>query len=220
MSRPSSEALIAELTRDLAPVRRIPPPGGVGLALVGLWAAGCALSGWLGGSGLRAGPPGALGEPVFTGLLAALALAGAGGSVAAVARAVPGRERLARTGSLFLALGLGLALGCAGLAWLVDASATSLPAAAACASHALGLGLAPAVLAFAWLARAWEPRPRAGAAVASLTAAALGACAVHLRCSLGDAGHLLLGHALGPLLAATLLALLGHAWLVRHAAAR
>jgi hypothetical protein len=217
--RPSSEQLIEQLSRDLAPVRPVPPLRAVGLALVGVWLAGVALSHWLGGAGLRLTDPGSRADPLFLGVFLGLGLAGAGGCLAAVARAVPGCERLARAGLTTLGVGFFAALCIGVLAWLRSPTGTSPAGVAACTAHAAVLALAPAALAFAWLARAWEPRPTLGAWVAGLAAAALGASAVHAACLQGEALHVLLGHAVGPGLVAAGLAVAGRIWLVRRSAA-
>jgi hypothetical protein len=216
----ATEQLIAQLAHELEPVRRLPPLRRVALAWLGVWAAGIALSWLLGGAGLRLTDPGGLGDPIFAAIFAALGLAAAGGGVAVVARAVPGRERLARAGLAALGLGCAGAVGAAGLGGLGRPGPISPALALTCTAHAVGFALAPAAIGVAWLARAWETRPGRGALVASLAAAALGASAVHASCITGDAWHMGLGHALGPALVAVAGAWLARIWLAGHAAAR
>ena len=221
MSRPSTASLISQLARDLQPVRRVPPLRKVGLGLLAVWGVGVALSWSVGGVQPRLTEPGGLSDPTFAAIFAGLCIAGVGGGVATLARAVPGRERLARLGLGLLFGGFAVVAGFAVFGWLAGGAGASVPPArtASCAAHAAVLGVTPALLGFAWLARAWEARPGFGAAVAGLGAAALGSCAVHASCITGDGLHVLVGHALGPAGVAVVLASGGAWWIARRTAA-
>jgi hypothetical protein len=201
--------LIRELASDLAPVR--PLPRLRFLAAVVLWswlaigAAGVALQG-LAPTFWRS-----LAAPLSSGgIFAGLLGAGLGGALAALALAIPGRERVARVG---LALGGGGAALAAGIACALLArsslAAWRAPAAGdlPCLATALAIGLVPA-LALGWLAgRAAPHRPLTIALAAAAGAAALGGSVAQATCAWGEAMHLLLGHALVPAVGALALTL-------------
>jgi len=217
MSGRSSEDFVRELTAGLAPVRPIPPLRRVLPLVFATWGAAIAARWALGG------PPPCVGidcswrDPLSWGLFAGLVLTAAGGLVAALAHAVPGRARLAAVGASALLVGLALALASSGLALLLEAAPlpTPLAAAAGCGAHAALLGFVPAALVCGFAARAFEHRPGRSAVMACLGGVALGAIAVQLSCGAGDPRHLLLGHALAPIGAALLLALPSAAMLRR-----
>jgi hypothetical protein len=215
----STEDLLSELARDLAPVRPIPRLTAVALGLLGTWGVGVVLFWLVAGAWPQLAQPGGLADPVFAAIFAALGAAGLGGTLATLARAVPGRERLARGGAWTLALGLSVATAVALLGWAFgEAGSPATPLhTATCVVRSAVLGVAPALLGFAWLARAWEPRPAIGAWAASLGAAALGGCAVHASCVTGDGLHMLIGHALGPAAVALAVGWRGRRWLGRRA---
>ena len=149
-------------------------------------------------------------DPVFLVVLAGLATTAAGGILAALAGAVPGREGEARLGRRILGVGLLLAAG--GVLWGVgraDALEPALPIASSlrCGGRAAALGLVPALVVCVFLARAFERRPLLGAACAALGALGLGAVAAHASCSGGGPLHLMIGHWLTPFGAALVLAL-------------
>jgi hypothetical protein len=218
MSRRSTDSLISELSRELEPVRRIPPLRVAALGLAAAWGGGVFLSWCGGGVDLGVLRSGSLSDPLFATILAGLGEAGLGGACALLARAVPGREALARAGGWVLGTGFAVVVAAALVGWLAGGVVGSTPPVrtASCVAHAAVLGLAPALLAFLWLARAWDPRPASGAGVAGLAAAALGAFAVHASCLSGDASHVLVGHALGPPAVALGLAWAGGRWLLRR----
>ncbi len=210
MSGRDTERLLQDLSRDLRPVRRLPPLHVATIAVVAVWLAGTALH-WLAGFPRpRFGAGGGWDDPVYVAIFAGLVLASAAGVVSALARGIPGREGTAALGAWVLLLGLVLATGAAlsdvfgpGRGGLVATATASLP----CVGRSLLLALAPAALACAFLVRAWERRPGSGGFVVALTGLALGAIAVHASCVTGDALHMLLGHAAGTVVAAALLAL-------------
>jgi hypothetical protein len=220
MTGRSTESLLSELARDVEPVRPLPPLGRVAGVVLGSWGAVVALHWSLGGAPdfSEVGAP----DPLHRAILAGLTLAAVGGLAATLARAVPGRERIARLGLTGLAAGFLLAVVAVGSGFLMAGSnvGASPSQAFACLVRAALLGLLPALLGLGWLVRAWDARPAAGAAVASVGAAALGALAVHAGCMERDALHMLLGHVLGPVAAAGLLGLAVAPWLHRHYARR
>jgi hypothetical protein len=217
-----SEDFVRELSAGLAPVRPIPPLRRALTLVFATWGVAIATRWALGG------PPPCVGigcgwrDPLSWGLTIGLVLAAAGGIVAALAHAVPGRARLAAVGASALLVGLALALASSGFALLLETAPprTPLAAAAGCGTHAVLLGFVPAALVCRFAARAFERRPGRSAVMACLGGVALGAIVVQLSCGAGDPRHLLLGHALAPIGAALLLAVPSAALLHRSLARR
>lgn len=208
MSAPSSEDRIRELVRDLRPVRPIPAlrnefavVAGTALAVVFLaWRLGAFLP--------RAPLDSAWFDPRFLVILFGLALVAFGAISAALASAVPDRERAVRIGFRIGILGivLMLASGLFGVARsALDLSPAAMSACAACLISALMLGFASCLVACVFIARAAMRRPNASAALAIAGSVALGAFAVHAHCSAGDAFHQLVAHAAAPLIAVAIL---------------
>jgi hypothetical protein len=209
MSADSTRELIRELARDAAPVKPLPRLRFVALALLSLWlaigVAGVAIQ------GLAPTFWEALTMPVSAGgIFAALLVAGLGGVVAALALAVPGRERLARFGFALGGAGSMLAAG-VGIALLMRSPLVEwrwpeqhdLP----CLAVALAVGFAPA-LALGWFAgRAAPFRPLALALAAAAGAAALGGSVAQATCAATDPLHLVFGHILVPAAGALVLTL-------------
>ncbi len=208
MSLPSSEDRIRDLVRNLRPVRPIPPlragiaaVAGTGLAVI--------VAGWMLGAHLpRSWADAAWSDQRFLLILAGLALVAFGATSAALASAVPGRERTARAGLRIGVLGLAFTIG-SGL-WGVARGAVvfgpgDLSAYSACLVSALALGLSSCAVACFFIGRADMRRPSASAAMAIAGSVALGAVAVHASCPAGDALHQLVAHAAAPLLAAAVL---------------
>lgn len=214
--RGDTESLLAELTRDLQPVRRLPPLRVSAIAVVAVWLAGTMLHWFAGFPRPRFGAGSGWEDPVYAAIFVGLVLASAAGVSSALARGIPGREGTAAFGAWGLALGLVLAAGAAlsdvfvtGRGALVATAIASLP----CVARSLLLALAPAAVACVFLARAWLRRPGSVGFVVALTCVALGAIAVHASCVTGDALHMLLGHAAGTVVVAALLALPAAGWL-------
>jgi len=208
VSGPSTDELIQELSRDLPPVRPIPPLRWMVAGVLLLWAA-IALAGvMLRGVAVDLLPlsgPRVSAAAVFAGL----ALTGLGGVLAAFGLAVPGRERLGRAGLVTALVGLAVAAGLGTiLAWQ---SVAPPPAPAASDLGCLGIGLAlgflPAVAAVLLAGRAAPHRPLVVVLAAAAGTAALGAVAAQASCPSLDLRHLILGHVLAPAAAAALLTL-------------
>jgi len=208
VSEERSLELIEELTRDLSPVRPIPPLRGVVATLLGLWL-GIAIVG-VAVLGLRPD----LGE-VFSSqrgalaVFAGLVLAGGGGLVGALAMGVPGRETLARGAFAAGALGMVLAAGVGTLLFL-NSPAASLGTPYAVDLHCLAVACAVALLPAAgviWFAgRAAPHRPLVLVLAAAAGTAALGAVTAQASCP-GDYRHLLMGHVLAPAVGTLVLSL-------------
>lgn len=220
MSRPGAstpEELVRELAADAGAVSRIPRPAAVAAGAIVLGLAVFAAHWALGGPAPRHGTLDAVRVLVFGGV----ALAAAGGIGAALVSAVPGRERAARAGIGVLAVGSALAATAAALAWARgDAQPLPLAVAVACALRAAALGVLPALAAWGFAARAWPARPVRTAVLGALGSLSLGASAVHASCVAAGGRHVLLGHALGPLALALLVAVPAALWLARRAARR
>jgi len=202
------DLLIVALGRAAHPVRRVPPLRRQLVPVLLLAAAVTAAV--VAGLGLRP-PGGALFAPGSPYLWMALGLATAGiaGTIAALALGRPGREADARRA---LALGLG-ALGLAGLAGAAALArstapgepiwrgATELP----CIVASVVFALPGALLVIRLASRAAPLRRGRTAFAAAGGAAALGALAAHLICRTPGEWHVVVTHALEPLVGAVLL---------------
>jgi hypothetical protein len=209
MSERETRELIRDLAGDLAPVRPLPRVRFVAAAVLLLWLAigvvGIALK------GLAPTFWETLAMPISAGgIFAGLLVAGIGGVLAALALAIPGRERLARGALALGGAGLAIAAGVGALllarsplaAWRLPAG-HDLP----CLVTALAIGLVPA-LALGWFAgRAAPLRPLAIALAAATGAAALGGSVAQATCPADDPMHFMLGHVIVPAVGAFALAL-------------
>ena len=213
----STEALIAELRRDLRPVRPIPRLRWVALTLLGLWMAlALPLSIWPGAN--------AVGQPGFLPPFGCLGLLAGGGAWATLSCMVPGRDASTRRGMALAAAGLVgiLALGVHqiahdGLAAFPPATLDYLSASLYYDGFCVGLATLLALPIWSVLVlfsrRSWVLRPRSVALLASVASVGAGALIVHAICGEGCARHALGSHALAPawgglvLLPAALLAL-------------
>jgi len=207
VSARSAEEQIRDLTRDLAPVRPIPPLRAALGAAVALGLVALAAHWLLGGPGLRPGGSAVSSLPYLT-TLAGLALVALGALGAAFAAAVPGREAAARLGALVA--GAGVVLAVAGGLWGLIAGAglaggVHIIGCLSCIGRALTLGAAPVLLACAFIVYAAVRRPGAGTALALAGGVALGAAAVHASCPSDSPLHWLLAHALAPVVAVLVL---------------
>ena len=218
---PGSERLVEELARDLEPVRPLPPLRRMVAVVLGVGAAAAAAGvAYLGANPDLADV--AQGYPGFVAIWVGLLLVAVGGVVAALAGAVPGREPEARAAFGVTALGAGVAVGLGGIL-VLNGPEAAVPAAPAwasglCASLAALLSLPAAAVGLGFVLRGAPGRPLASLVAAASGALALGSFANHMHCVQLDAAHLLMGHALGPLLAAALLAVPVW-WVVRRPSA-
>jgi hypothetical protein len=218
VSERSTEQLVHELAQDVPPVRPIPCLRRVMAAVVIAWVIAVALM-WL----LSGLPPDLLrsapwGDPKFTAVLVGLGCMALGATLAALAAAVPGRDDVATASGGVALLGVALAAG-GGLWALVGTTASpgemGLTSGLSCMGRACGLALLPVLVASLFLARGFAHRPLLSAGFAVAGSVALGALVVHASCRMGGALHVLLGHALAPLLLGFVLAIpIG--LLVRH----
>ena len=201
--------LIRDLAGDLAPVQPLPRVRFVAGAVLLLWLA----IGVVGVAVLGLAPTfwETLTMPLSPGgIFAGLLVAGTGGVIAALALAIPGRERLARAGFTLGGAGLAISAG-VGLVLLVRSPLIEWrwPEGhdLSCLVNALVVGLVPA-LALGWFAgRAAPYRPIAIALAAATGAAALGGSVAKAACPADDPMHLMLGHVIVPAVGAFVLAL-------------
>jgi hypothetical protein len=191
MSGDSTRELIRELASELAPVRPLPRVRFVAAAVLLAWLAIGVVDVALKG-------------------LAGLLLAGVGGVLAALALAVPGRERLARAAFALGAAGMAIAAG-VGFALVARSPLAEWRWPVGhdwpCLFTALTVGLVPA-LALGWFGgRAAPFRPLAIALAAAAGSAALGGSVSQATCAADDPMHLMLGHVIAPAVGAFALTL-------------
>jgi hypothetical protein len=143
-------------------------------------------------------------------VFAGLGLAGLGGVVAALAMGVPGREVLARAALVLAILGMLIAVGVGTLLFAVSPVAdtrVSLRADLACLTVAILVGLLPAVAVVWFAGRALPFRPVIAVLAAAAGTAALGAITAEASCPHSEMRHLLVAHALAPVVGVLLLTL-------------
>jgi hypothetical protein len=217
MTEAQTHRLIHELGEDLTPVRpvaRLRVVASAVLAVSGL----VLVYGFL-RHGVRADWLAlALTNPVYGAVLFGLTACGLGATVAALAGAVPGRERLGLGGAALAALGLAAVLVSGVLDRLAGHGfAGSFSDDWMCLRAALLLASLPVGAVLLATSRGWVGRPGRTAIAALAGAAAACALSIHLTCTLSGARHFLLGHASAPLLLA-LVASLPVALLLRRLA--
>ncbi len=208
MSGPTTtDELVRQLTRELRPVRRLPRLRTVllGTGIAGLVALALVVL-------VRGVDParvaGRLGDPVFTGVLLGLLVLGPAAAVAALAASVPGREVARRIATDLACLATGAVLVPVALLVLRDPNfGRDLSGGLACQGWSLGLGLLPVVPVVVFVSRALPRHPWLTALGAGVAGVAVGALVVHLSCPSRDPAHLLLAHALTPVLGGLLLSL-------------
>ena len=200
MSRTSTERLVEDLARDVAPVSPMPRLRTVLLAVLGVWAIAFGAM-WLLGSGASA-PANAVprGDPRFLMLGVGVGVFSVGAMLRALAGAIPGREPTARAGARVAAIGAAAALlACVwALVGGLERDDLDLGGSLMCMGHAVMLASLPMIGVSLFLARAYVRRPLVAAIFAATGTVALGVLAVHLSCHASDWLHILLGHAFAP----------------------
>jgi hypothetical protein len=144
--------------------------------------------------------------------LTIVALGGVAGSLGA---AVPGRERVARVGVAALFVGLAVAAGSAGWGLFSMGAAAWDGLGFGCLAASFLAGLLPGVGLLAFLVGAFPTRPAAALATAAGGAVGLGGISVHASCAATGGLHVLIGHALAPLIGGAAFALLLYPVLLR-----
>jgi hypothetical protein len=210
MTGRSTEDLVQQLVRNLPPVKPIARLRVAAAGVVALWVAAVVATGWTTGAWPRLGEAAFWADPITLTILLGLGAVAAGAVVAALASAVPGRERLARAGGMGAGIAAIWLIGC-GL-WAVGGSASEsagglFAGSACCLAHALVLAIPAALAASFYLSRGAPQHRLFASGVAAAGAAGLGALAVHTTCSMAGGFHLLLGHCLTPMIAGLVFAL-------------
>jgi hypothetical protein len=205
MSDPSRD-LIQELASGLEPVRPIPR---VGLLLAGVLGVAAVVA--LGVFAIVGSKPGLwtalAGDDTYACVCVGLVLAMLGGCTAALASAVPGRERLQRVAAVVAIAGLAGAVVPAVVAtpWGEPGLANLLSFPRGCIARGALLAVLPAAAVLALAARGWSARPGLTVAFGLLGSGAVGALLVHLTCPAADPFHLLSTHTSTPFLLVLLL---------------
>lgn len=199
----STERLLGDLVARMEPVRQIPPLRAVAAAALALGA--LASAGVLGLRGIHTA--GAALDPPMVLVALGLAMVGVGGIAASLGAAVPGRERVARIGLAALIGGLALAAGAAGWGHGSGASAAWEEIGLTCLRIATLAGLLPSVALLTFLVLAFPHWPVAALAAAAVGAVGMGALSVHASCPVTGWTHVLLQHALAPLIGGPVLAI-------------
>ncbi len=206
MSRRTTEDLVHELARDLPPVTPIASLRIVAAKLLVLWLCALGVSRLLEEHQLSLGADTSGSHWM---VWAGLAVLAGGALLAALASAVPGRERTARAG-LAVAVFAGVWAVGSGLWGLTAAEGASSGALIAecleCFGYAIALGLPSLWIAAVFLSRGAPQSRLVASAVAAAGTAGLGAFAVHAICPITGGFHVLLGHSLVPIFAAGLFA--------------
>jgi hypothetical protein len=189
-----TDELVADLARDLGPVRPVARLRVVGLSALALWCAAVGL-GWL-LDGQRPAP-GLWSWGHFAGL-AGLGVAGLGGLAASLASAIPGREETLRRARYAMIWGVAAALA-AGVSALWGVDSQSYAGSLGCVVRSIALGVAPLLILGWFLARGAVSSQRLASCLALIGSIGLGAVAVQATCPTLTGGHVLLGHTIGPL---------------------
>jgi len=218
MTGRSTEDLVQQLVRNLSPVKPIARLRVAAAGVVALWVAAVVATAWMTGAWPRFGDTEFWLDPVAITILLGLGCVAAAAVVAALASAIPGRERLAQASGIGAGLAAIWLIGC-GL-WAVGGNATEsagglFAGCASCLVHALVLAIPAALAASYYLSRGAPKHRRFASGVAAAGAAGLGALAVHATCSMAGGFHLLLGHCLTPMIAGLVFAL-PLAWLIQR----
>ena len=200
MSSDPSRDLIERLAGDLTPVQPLPRLRVLLAAtLVGAAVVGAVVL-------LLYRPKPDLGEsfmsdPVYAGVLCGLLLTAIGGSLAALASVVPGRESVQRASAGAGVAGLVVAAGAAALGAIGTGAGHGVGGGdLVCIVRGLGFALVPAGVVVAVAGRGWAGRPAMTAAAALAGAGAVGALLVHLTCPAVDPMHLLATHTPTPVI--------------------
>jgi hypothetical protein len=200
VSRISTERLVEDLARDVAPVSPLPRLRTVLLAVFGVWALAFGAM-RLFGSGIAV-PAAAVShaDPRFLMIAVGVGIFAVGAVLRALAGAIPGREPAARAGLRVAAIGAAaVVFGCVwALVAGLERGNLDLGGSLMCMGHAVILAVLPMVGVSLFLVRAYAHQPRLAAIFAATGTIALGVLAVHLSCHASGWLHILLGHAFAP----------------------
>jgi len=205
----STTALIHELSSDLEAVRPIPRLREVVAGFAGLWLVNAAFAAWL-----RGPRPDLLTVflhgPGYAAVMVGLLLVAAGGVVAGLAYAVPGREQVWRSSLIVLALGTALGVVPGALLAIYDPMPGSHPCELGtdmrCLMFTIVRAVFPCVALIAFLRRSNPERPSLGLAAMLIGSLAGAAVLSHLVCPESMPRHVTLTHAVGPVVVGAALA--------------
>ena len=211
-ARLSTEALVARLADELAPVRAIPPQHRQLLAVTAIWAGSAAfVAGWLGLHPLAVLARGG----ISTTFVWVLALVGFAGLTLGLACRIPGRERLARAAAGGVAIGVLVVSGVGLVLPGSAADAGTLAQGMNCVGESLFLAIPSGMMALVLALRGAPWRPCVAGLGLTIGATSLGALLVHLSCPSPSPWHWWLAHALVPLAVGVLVGFLV-AWVLER----
>ena len=198
----STDELIATLSGDLSRVEPLGRLREIALSVLGISLPFYLY--WLVSRGLRHQfAAGELPDTVYFEVVGILLLLAAGGIVAGLASSIPGREMAVRLGQGLFVSGLVVGFLVLGFEWitgttsLVEGGLSSLP----CVTGAAMLSIPSTFLVTRFILRGAAPDLPVTLALACAGGMGIAAMVVHLTCPNPDAMHLMLGHALAPLVA-------------------
>lgn len=219
MSGPAHD-LIDELAADLAPVERLPRIRWGLAGALGLWCLVFFAASWM-----HDPPVDVRARLASNGTWAAISmglmLAALAGAIAGLAGAVPGREDLERRarwvglGGLVLAVVVGVYATFVAIG--VDRVEAPISQDAWCFAVGASIGLVPGAVLLAFVRQGHVLRPGRDAMLLLVGSFSLGALAVQVVCQHDGARHMLLGHAVMPLLLLTLAGIPLSVWLSQRA---
>lgn len=195
----SSEDLIAQLSAELAPVKPLARLRDTILAAVGISIP--FYLGWVVAKGVRRQlGRGEMPEAEFLMVWGILLLLAAGGLIAGLSAAIPGREAARRLGRNLSLAGLGLSfIAMAYLVFFGGASlAESAGAALSCTIWSGLLAVPSALFVARFVVRGAAPQLSRSIALVCAGGIGMSAAVIHLTCSRAEPIHLLLGHGLAP----------------------
>lgn len=195
-----SDRLIASLIDDLEPVVLLPRMRAAYAVILPVWAVLLGVVLWM--NPHEFGLFSLFTDRIYFGSFVGLLVAASGGSCAALAAGVPGRERLELGGMGVALIGLVVAVG-ACLVGIVELGAAAMPspqgADSMCFRHSVFLSLLPASVILGFLLRGWTIHPVRAALLALLGSGALGAMIIHMSCGLLAPRHMLISHLSVPI---------------------
>jgi hypothetical protein len=218
MGASSTDSLVREMARDLRQVKRVASLRVSLLFVLGLWGLVLVAFGTL--SKLRADlVADLLSSPAYLSVAAGLVMIAVGGSLAALAAGIPGRDRASRGGAGAALVGLVLGgVGCGfALASVGLRHGSPMAADLSCFLHSMALAILPVLVVVGVVVRRWVVQPVLAGALSLGSAAAYGALLTQLACQSWGPRHLLLGHLAVPVVLA-LVGVLPLALLLRRTA--
>jgi hypothetical protein len=204
--RSSTDRLLQALVEDAGPIEPIHSMGRVAAGLCAIFGVWWIASVWLLG-GVR--DAASLVDVVTDGFFLGLVSSIVGATGAVLAAREPGRETAARGAVTLAGVGVAVILTTFAMRVADGAAGSSLGADLHCALASACVGSVPAVMLLGVALGGWRGRPLVSSIAAATGGVALGAVAVHVTCPAQGAWHVLLGHCVLPLMAASAAGALG-----------